>query len=69
VIKGRSSDMVPQLSWPFIGREDELEWVAAARRDPKYRGVMVSGAAGGTTWGNPSASAVASRPRRRSPFR
>lgn len=46
MIKGRSSDMVPQLSWPFTGREDELEWVAAARRDPVCSGVVVSGAAG-----------------------
>jgi DNA-binding CsgD family transcriptional regulator len=46
VIKGRSGDMVSQLSWPFIGREDELEWVAAARREPACRGVVVSGAAG-----------------------
>jgi DNA-binding CsgD family transcriptional regulator len=46
VIKGRSSDLVPQVSWPFIGREDELEWVAAARRDPACRGAVVSGAAG-----------------------
>jgi DNA-binding CsgD family transcriptional regulator len=46
VIKGRSSDMVSQLSWPFTGREDELEWMAAARRDPACRGGMVSGTAG-----------------------
>jgi DNA-binding CsgD family transcriptional regulator len=34
-----------QLAWPFVGREDELELVARARRDGAC-GVVVSGAAG-----------------------
>ena len=38
--------LVPQVSWPFIGREDELDWVAAVRRERRCCGVGVSGAAG-----------------------
>jgi hypothetical protein len=40
------SSLVPQVSWPFIGREDELEWVAAVRRERRCCGVVISGAAG-----------------------
>jgi DNA-binding CsgD family transcriptional regulator len=35
-----------QLTWPFIGRQDELAWVAARRREGTCCGVVVSGAAG-----------------------
>lgn len=33
-------------AWPFVGREEELAWVAARRRADGCRGVVVSGAAG-----------------------
>ena len=35
-----------QLPWPFVGREDELAWVSAARQDASSWGVVLSGAAG-----------------------
>jgi DNA-binding NarL/FixJ family response regulator len=35
-----------QLAWPFTGREDELAWVAARRREGTCCGVVVSGAPG-----------------------
>jgi DNA-binding CsgD family transcriptional regulator len=35
-----------EASWPFVGREDELEWAAVARRERRCSGLIVSGAAG-----------------------
>lgn len=32
--------------WPLVGREPELEQIAAARADPAYPGVVISGAPG-----------------------
>jgi DNA-binding CsgD family transcriptional regulator/tetratricopeptide (TPR) repeat protein len=38
--------MPSPTSWPFVGRDEELEWIAAARRDDSCCGVVVSGPAG-----------------------
>ena len=39
--------MIPtRVSWPLVGREDELAWVAAERRAGVSCGVVVSGSAG-----------------------
>jgi DNA-binding CsgD family transcriptional regulator len=35
-----------QLAWPFVGRDDELEWVASERCSGGSCGVVISGAAG-----------------------
>jgi hypothetical protein len=32
-------------SWPFVGRDEELAWVAAVRREDVLPGVVLSGAA------------------------
>ena len=46
-VANRPSDMPGQLSWPFVGREDELAWVSDVRQDGSTCGVVVlSGAAG-----------------------
>ncbi len=44
----RASTTVSPASrgWPFVGRERELEQIAAARADPACIGVVISGAAG-----------------------
>jgi DNA-binding CsgD family transcriptional regulator len=42
----RRSQLPAQPSWPFVGREDELAWVSAARQDGSSLGVVLSGAAG-----------------------
>ncbi|OSC37643.1 helix-turn-helix transcriptional regulator [Mycobacterium decipiens] len=34
------------MSWPLVGREDELEWAAAVRRNRRCPGLVVSGATG-----------------------
>ena len=42
----RHSALQAPLTWPFIGREDELAWIDAARRDEASLGVVMSGSAG-----------------------
>jgi DNA-binding CsgD family transcriptional regulator len=46
-VGARSIGIPPQqFSWPLVGREDELAWLAAARREDAFPAVVVSGAAG-----------------------
>jgi DNA-binding CsgD family transcriptional regulator len=42
---GRASDLV-QTPWPFIGRDEELQWADAARRDGSCGALVVRGIAG-----------------------
>ena len=42
----RHSALQATPTWPFIGREDELAWLDAARREEDSLGVVMSGAAG-----------------------
>jgi DNA-binding CsgD family transcriptional regulator len=46
VARADSSRIPAQLSWPFVGRNEELEWIASARRDASCCGVVLSGPAG-----------------------